>query len=165
MMRAMRGALPPCGLYRTVTPVASVEAGRLVYFHNHGDPGPGVYLPQRWQHNRAQFAANGITIGDDFDPGALRALPAEGFYRVVSAFYCCAKQCTRFEPDMFLQLGYNGAGRGILFVPELGPTGFQLPERGSLVDDPVFGRLAPLKVPMRAPTDQDLSLPRGLIVH
>jgi hypothetical protein len=161
----MPAALPPCGLYRTVKPVASVEAGRLVYFHNHGEPGPGVYLPERWHHNRAQFAAQGITVDRRFDPAALRALPAEGFYRVVGEFYCCAKQCAKFEPDMFLQLGYNGAGRGILFQPELVPAGMRLPDRGSLVDDDVLAKLAPLKVPTRAAGDPALSLPRGMIVH
>ena len=40
--------LPPCGLYRTVKPIGSIEAGRLVYFHNHGDPGPGLYFPESW---------------------------------------------------------------------------------------------------------------------
>ena len=29
----MADSLPPCGLYRTVRPIAGVDAGRLVYFH------------------------------------------------------------------------------------------------------------------------------------
>lgn len=38
----------PCGLYRTTRPIPdAVPAGVLVYYHNHGDPGPGVYLPDR----------------------------------------------------------------------------------------------------------------------
>jgi hypothetical protein len=47
--------LPPCGVYRTKTAVAGIEAGRLVYFHNHGDPGPGLYPPESWAQNRAKF--------------------------------------------------------------------------------------------------------------
>ena len=38
-------ALPACGLYRTLLPIGDLEAGRLVYFHNHGNPGAGVYFP------------------------------------------------------------------------------------------------------------------------
>ena len=164
MMRSMSAQLPPCGVYRTVKPIGSVEAGRLVYFHNHGNPGPGVYFPEKWQHNRAQFSAQGMTVGNDFDTSALKALPAEGFYRVTSTFHCCDKKCTKFEPDMFVQLGYNGAGHAILFVPELAASGMAIPERGALVDDKVLKNLAALKVPQRA-AQQDLSLPRGMIVH
>jgi hypothetical protein len=35
--------LPPCGIYRTSQPLGDhVPAGQLVFFHNHGDPGPGI---------------------------------------------------------------------------------------------------------------------------
>jgi hypothetical protein len=54
--------LPPCGLYRTVKPVAGIDAGRLVYFHNHGNPGPGLYPPDGWNANRARFSENGATV-------------------------------------------------------------------------------------------------------
>ncbi|MGB8328946.1 MAG: hypothetical protein WCE62_02375 [Polyangiales bacterium] len=56
--------LPPCGLYRTTGTLGSIGAGRLVCFHNHGNPGPGIYLPQRWRYNRAQFEAKGMTVDD-----------------------------------------------------------------------------------------------------
>lgn len=160
----MSAELPPCGIYRTVKPIGSVEAGRLVYFHNHGNPGPGVYFPERWQHNRAQFAANGMTVPDGFDPASLHALPVEGFYRVTASFFCCEKKCAKFEPDAFVQLGYNGNGKAILFVPELAASGLAIPERGSLVDDASFANLSLLKVPEREARN-DLSLPRGMIVH
>lgn len=160
----MSEPLPPCGVYRTVKPIGPVAAGRLVYFHNHGNPGPGVYFPEKWQHNRAQFSAQGTTVGEDFDRSALKSLPAEGFYRVTATFHCCEKKCTQFDPEMFVQLGYNGAGQAILFVPELGASGMHIPERGVLIDDNVLKHLAALKVPQRA-AQQDLSLPRGMIVH
>lgn len=159
--------LPPCGIYRTLKPIGSVEAGRLVYFHNHGNPGPGLYFPEKWQHNRAQFSENGMTAPKDFDTKALHPLPVEGFYRVQREFYCCAKQCAKFEPDTFVQLGYNGAGKAIVFVPELNATGLSIPERGSAVDDDQLGNLTLLKVAMREGTQpkMDLSIPRGFIVH
>jgi hypothetical protein len=163
----MPAALPPCGLYRTVTAVAGIDAGRLVYFHNHGDPGPGLYLPESWANNRAKFSANGFTAPPDFDPKALRALPAEGFYRVKSAFYCCEKKCTQFEPDAFVQLGYNGNGRALVFMPELGRGGIAIPDRGSSVDDNVLSNLQLLKVAEQRDdgTNIDISLPRGFVVH
>jgi hypothetical protein len=149
-----------------VKPFGTVEAGRLVYFHNHGDPGPGVYFPEKWNHNRAQFSASGTTVPADFDPKALRPLPAEGFYRVTAGFYCCEKQCTKFEPDAFVQLGYNGSGKALVFVPEIGAGGIHIPERGSLVDDGQLEHLSALKLPEREGGQKmDLSLPRGMIVH
>lgn len=156
--------LPPCGLYRTVKPIGGVEAGRFVYFHNHGNPGPGVYFPERWNNNRAQFAANGYTLPEDFDPKALHALPAEGFYRVKASFHCCEKQCMKFEPDALVQLGYNGAGTPIVFSPELGSSGMHLPDKGTVVDEKRLVNLVQLKVVEREQKN-DLSLPRGMIVH
>ncbi len=159
--------LPPCGIYRTVKPIGSVEAGRLVYFHNHGNPGPGVYFPEKWNHNRAQFSQQGTTCPENWDTSALRPLPVEGFYRVRAEFYCCAKKCTKFEPDTFVQLGYNGAGKAIVFVPELGGNGLNIPERGAAVEDDQLGNLELLKVAVREGATQkmDLSIPRGFIVH
>lgn len=156
--------LPACGLYRTVAKIGDVEAGRLVYFHNHGNPGPGLYFPERWSHNRAHFAPRGTTVPPDFDPRALRSLPAEGFYRVTAAFFCCAKQCRRFEPDTLVQLGYNGAGRPLLFLPELVRGAITVPETGSAVDDDTLVKLAALAVAERRERE-DLALPRGIVVH
>jgi hypothetical protein len=154
--------LPPCGLYRTVKPIGDIEAGRLVYFHNHGNPGPGLYFPERWSHNRAHFSQNGMTVPASFDPRALRALPAEGFYRVKAEFFCCDKQCMKFEPDAFVQLGYNGAGKALVFIPEFAGGVISVPERGTFVDEDVLTNLALLKMPER--TD-DIAMPRGIVVH
>ena len=142
--------------------IGEVPAGRLVYFHNHGDPGPGVYFPERWTANRAHFAPRGTTLPMMFDVQALKPLLAEGFYRVKSAFHCCEKKCMQFEPDAFVQLGYNGAGTALLFTPELGGGAVQIPERGTPVSDAAFQHLALLKVAERA---GDISLPRGIVVH
>jgi hypothetical protein len=154
--------LPPCGLYRTVKPIGQTEAGRLVYFHNHGNPGPGLYFPERWAHNRATFSANGVPVPPDFDPRARRALPAEGFYRVAKAFFCCEKECVKFEPDAFVQLGYNGAGKALVFVPEFAGGVIAVPERGTFVDDAAFENLVLLKLAERR---DEISLPRGIVVH
>lgn len=154
--------LPPCGLYRTMLPIGDVTAGRLVYFHNHGNPGPGLYFPERWTHNRADFSPTGSTLPVVFDLRALRALPAEGFYRVTSAFFCCEKHCVQFQPDAFVQLGYNGAGRALLFVPELTGGAIAIPERGTMIDDGVLVHLVALQVTEKR---DELALPRGILVH
>jgi len=154
--------LPPCGLYRTVSPVGEISAGRLVYFHNHGDPGPGLYFPERWTANRAHFSPRGTSLPVVFDPRALVALPAEGFYRVTAAFVCCDQQCVRFEPETLVQLGYNGAGRALLFVPELAAQAITVPERGTPVDDAALAHLVRLRVAERR---DELALPRGILVH
>jgi len=152
----------PCGLYRTAQPIGTVGADRLVYFHNHGDPGPGLYFPERWTANRAQFSPQGTTLPTAFDPGALVALPPEGFYRVASAFYCCEQRCVQFEPEAFVQLGYNGAGRALLFVPELAGDAIRVPERGTPINDAALSHLVALRVTERR---DELALPRGIVVH
>ena len=151
--------------------VVGIDARRLVYFHNHGDPGPGLYLPETWQLNRAKWSERGSTVQSDFDPKVLHALPAEGFYRVTKAFHCCSKQCTKFEADMFVQLGYNGEATPLVFVPLLGSSGISIPDRGAIVDENMLRNLQPLRVVPGPGGDDggkpelDISMPRAFIVH
>ena len=147
-------------------PIGDVAAGRLVYFHNHGNPGAGLYFPEKWTANRARFAPQGTTLPTVFDPRALHALPAEGFYRVTSPFFCCDKRCVRFEPDAFVQLGYNGNGDALLFMPELVGGAFEIPERGTRLDDNVLGNLVALGVREKGDQRDDIgTFPRGIVVH
>jgi hypothetical protein len=140
-------ALPPCGVYRTRVPISdAVPAGRLVYFHNHGDPGPGVYLPRGWVENRAQWHAQGITLPDAAAAETLEPLRPEGFYRVREAFFCCDKRCRQFEAELLVQLGYDGQGGAIVFVPEWTAEGLRLPKTGQAVDAARTALLDPLKV-------------------
>lgn len=127
--------LPPCGIYRTIEPIGPVPAGRLVYFHNHGNPGAGIYLPESWRANRAIFKREGTTLPTPEAAKNLRPLLAEGLYRVEEAFTCCDKNCRVFEKDLLVQLGYNGEGRAILFTPEWSDDGLAIPDRGQFVDD------------------------------
>jgi hypothetical protein len=159
--------LPDCGLYRTVAPIAGIPAGRLVYFHNHGDPGPGFYFPESWTHNRAKFGGRGTTAPAELDARALLPLPAEGFYRVTAPFFCCAKQCVKYEPEMLVQLGYNGQGMALVFAPELGSNGVNIPERGTAVDDAALANLIRLRIneSQAIANDAALALPRGIVIH
>jgi hypothetical protein len=140
-------SLPPCGLYRTRRALgSSIPEGRLVYFHNHGDPGPGLYLPSGWNANRARWHPRGTTLPDASWAEHLEPLLAEGLYRVRETFTCCEKRCRTFEPEQLVQLGYNGMAEPILFVPTWTPGGLSLPTQGTLVDRERLTRLTPLKV-------------------
>lgn len=139
-------ALPPCGLYRTLREVAGVPAGRLVYFHNHGEPGAGIYLPQSWSLNRASWNERGHTLSNDAEAQHLAPLPAEGLYSVSAPFFCCERKCVRFEPNQLVQLGYDGEATPLLFLPELSPKGMGFPERGTRLDPSTLKHLALLNV-------------------
>jgi hypothetical protein len=138
--------LPACGLYRTTQALEGhVPAGRLVYFHNHGDPGPGIYLPSGWALNRARWHENGHTVTPGW-AATLGALPAEGLYRVRETFTCCAKRCRTYEPELLVQLGYNGEAAPLLFVPEWTEAGLAIPEMGLPIDTDRLRALAALTV-------------------
>ena len=144
MFRAM--PLPPCGLYATRSAIGTVPANRLVYFHNHGEPGPGLYLPASWVGNRARFEPRGHLLGSPDDVDQLEPLPAEGFYRVTEPFFCCEKECRRFETDALVQLGYDASARAILFLPEVVGGQVALPTAGTRIDRGNLPKLARLRV-------------------
>lgn len=144
--------------------IGTIEPNRLVYFHNHGNPGPGLYFPEKWASNRAVFSQNGQTVPDNFDPKSIKGLPPEGFYRVTRPFHCCEKKCTQFETEAMVQLGYNGNGKAIVFIPEYAGGVIRVPDRGSVVDEDRLENLIQLKFP-EVEQKNDLSLPRGILVH
>jgi hypothetical protein len=156
--------LPSCGLYRTTVDVEGVAAGRLVYFHNHGEPGPGVYSPARWTNNRAVFSARGTTLTPEAI-ATLEPLPPEGFYRVVESFLCCAKECRRFQPDELVQLGYDRAANAILFTPRLVASAVALPSRGTRVERDRLGKLARLRIPVSDTPRHETPEASGPLLH
>ena len=146
MMRRMPD-LPPCGIYRTTVPLPDhIPAGRLVFFHNHGDPGPGIYLPSSWAANRARWHDHGHPIPSPAWAASLAPLAAEGFYRVREPFTCCEKRCRLYEADLLVQLGYDASARPLLFVPEWTDVALAISEMGLRIDEDRLVRLAPLKV-------------------
>ena len=144
-------ALPPCGIYRTTLALDHVPAGRLVFFHNHGDPGAGVYLPSGWVLNRAQWQERGHTIPSPEWAASLVALPAEGLYRVREPFTCCAQRCRTYEPELLVQLGYTGEAEPLLFLPEWTRSGLAIPELGTRIDADRMASLVRLTVTTGAP--------------
>lgn len=123
-----------------------MPAGRFVYFHNHGNPGPGIYLPERWVRNRAEFHPQGYTLTNPRDAHTLFPLASEGLYRVSRAFECCEKKCRRYEEETLVTLGYDGSGTPILFSPELMDGAVVIPEQGTRIDDTRIEFLRRLKL-------------------
>ena len=145
---------PPCGIYRTTRPIGdAVPAGIMVYYHNHGEPGPGVYMVRQWKNNKAVFQEGGTTVPDEQYARSLEPLAPEGFYRVAEPFYCCEKKCQLYEEDVLVQLGYNGDAEALLFLPELMEGALVVPEEGKFVDQRQLGSLALLKVAEGDPPD------------
>ena len=138
--------LPPCGLYRTTEAIGGVPANRLVYFHNHGNPGPGVYLPESWSLNRAQFSKKGTTLPEENLAFTLEPLPVEGLYRTAEGFTSSGENGRTYPEDLLVQLGYNGQGEPILFVPEWGTAGLAFPQMGHKLTPDQLALLIPLKV-------------------
>jgi hypothetical protein len=139
--------LPPCGIYRTTLALDDdVPAGRLVYFHDHGDPGPGVYLPSGWSANRAEWDEQGHTVPSPEWAATLEPLPAEGFYRVRQPFTCCAENCRTYDAELLVQLGYDADAEPLLFVPEWTAAGLALPDTGIHIHAARLECLAPLLV-------------------
>lgn len=122
----------PCGFYKTREQIGNIPAGRFVYFHNHGNPGPGIYQPEGWQFNRARFSAQGTTLPTNQDAAKLlEPLLAEGLYVVKNPFYCCEKKCREYTSGTLVQIGYNGLAEPILFTPTWTTTGLVMPEQGN----------------------------------
>ena len=145
-----------CGIYRTTKPIDDkIPAGALVYFHNHGNPGPGVYGVERWRNNKAVFMKGGILIPYEGYEKSLKPLKPEAFYRVIEHFYCCENHCRLFEKNTLVQLGYNGHGEAILFVPEWSFEGIHLPKKGTRVDDEKLDKIEILKLEVKFNAEPD----------
>ena len=138
--------LPPCGLYVTTRVIGPVAANQLVYFHNHGNPGAGMYMPAGWENNRARFTSRGASLPTPADAAALRPLAPEGLYVVNEEFHCCAKQCQLYLAGALVQLGYNAKGEGILFMPRWENDNLVIPERGNRVEQEIVPKMTRLKI-------------------
>ena len=144
--------LPPCGIYKTTDPIGSIQADSFVYFHNHGDPGPGIYTPEKWVDNRAVFRQKGTPLENELQAKGLVPLAPEGFYRVRQALKPNPKSQTVFQPGQLVQIGYNSRAETILFIPQWGVEGLEIPARGMIID-PENMRLLEYLLVAQAPDD------------
>jgi hypothetical protein len=103
-------------------------------------------LPTGWKKNRVEVSTRGTTLTDTSLVRYLEPLPPEGLYRVTESFHCCERKCTQFEPEALLELGYNGEGQAIVFVPELVDGELVIPSSGTAVDHSRFTSMKQLKV-------------------
>ncbi len=142
---------PPCGLYVTTQPFESapesIPAGRLIKFHNHSSEGTAtIALPANNQHNRWSFGPETIAVDSPEFLASLRALKAEGLWRLREHFHPNAGQVVR--KNAVVQLGYNRAAEPILFfpIPIDGANAYGFGDRGTRIPQAIYDLLEPLDV-------------------
>lgn len=140
--------LPDPGLYRTTQALPGNEeafpAGVLVYL---GQPDNGgvkfIVRPQQNRRNRWFWGEPTTPLRSPSWAKTLRALPAEGFYTLPEDL--SFENGSRWLKNAIVQLGYNDAGRGILFVAEWheqsSTNALVFSERGMLIQDNLLDRL------------------------
>ena len=140
--------MPQAGLYRTTKPLPGheqdVPAGVLVYIGSKpNDDLPFVVRPQINRRNRWFWAdptlpLRSVTWGD-----TLIDLPAQGFYTLPDELRLDGGGV--WVKGAIVQLGYNGDGKGILFVAEdheeSADNALYFSDRGVLITDDLMKKL------------------------
>ncbi|KYG06897.1 hypothetical protein BE21_32200 [Sorangium cellulosum] len=138
---------PDPGLYRTTAPYPGLEqaipAGVLVYVGARDTGAPFVVRPGQNRRNR-WFWGEPVTLLRSLSWGeTLKRLPSEGFYTLPHDLEVAGGG--RWLKNAIVQLGYNGEGRGILFVAEDHADETRnvlvFSDRGMLIDDDLLMRL------------------------
>ncbi|AKT39433.1 hypothetical protein [Chondromyces crocatus] len=147
---------PQPGLYRTTAPYPGQEqaipAGVLVYVGTRDGGVPFVVRPGQNRRNRWFWGEPVVVLRAPSWAATLKRLPTEGFYTLPEELKVNGG---RWLKNAIVQLGYNGEGRGILFVAEDHADEprnvLVFAERGVLIDDALLARLvwAPI-LPTRA---------------
>lgn len=135
------------GLYRTsiahpVEPEA-VPADRLVYV-GEKDGQRFVVCPHYNEKNRWFWREPVVPLNtDDAWAGSLKQLPAEGFYTLPRTLNFDGGG--RWVENAIVQLGYNPAGQGILFVAErrdaTDDNALWFSDKGHRIDDDLLSEL------------------------
>lgn len=143
--------LPNAGLYRTREPLpgrdGAIPAGVLVYVGRRpSDDAPFVVRPHENRRNRWYWHEPTLPLAGPDDRAwleTLLALPVEGFYTLPDDLEL--EGGGRWLRNAIVQLGYNSAGRGILFVAELrdgdAANALHFSERGVAINDDLLMRL------------------------
>ena len=139
--------LPEPGLYRTTKPYPGMEeqfpAGVLVYVGKKPEGATFVVRPGSNRRNR-WFWGEPVTILRSVSWGeSLKPLPAQGFYTLPQDIDLGGGG--RWLKGAIVQLGYNGEGKGILFVGEDHDSEERnvlvFSDKGMLIDDAMLERL------------------------
>lgn len=152
--------LPEPGLYRTTTAMpgheAAFPAGVLVFLGQQPNGGGKfVVRPHQNRRNRWYWREPTTPLRSPTWGKTLRRLPSEGFYTLPQALEF--EGGGRWLENAIVQLGYNEAGKGIVFVGEQRDAEDQnalyFSERGLSIDDDLLDRLkwAPI-LPVRTET-------------
>jgi len=140
--------LPDPGLYRTTEPYpgheADFPANVLVYV---GQPANGgvkfVVRPRENRNNRWFWGEPTTPLRSPTWARTLKQLPPEGFYTLPQDV--SFEGGGRWLKNAIVQLGYNGDGRGILFVGEQREGEAQnalfFSDRGMAIDDDLLTRI------------------------
>jgi len=148
---------PERGLYRTTAPYPGQEqaipAGVLVFVGARDNGTPFVVRPGQNRRNRWLWGEPVTLLRSLSWAETLKRLPAEGFYTLPQDLEIPGGG--RWLANAIVQLGYNGEGRGILFVAEdhadEARNVLVFSDRGVQIDDDLLTRLrwAPI-LPVRA---------------
>ncbi len=140
--------LPDPGLYRTTQPYPGHEeafpAGVLVYL---GQPNNGgmkfVVRPGRNENNRWFWGEPTTPLRSPTWAKTLKQLPSEGFYTLPETVELDGGG--KWLKNAIVQLGYNGDGKGILFVGERrdaeSANALFFSDQGLLIEDDMLERL------------------------
>jgi hypothetical protein len=140
--------LPDIGLYRTTQPLPgheqAIPAGVLVYVGQLANGGTKfVVRPAENRRNRWFWRDPTTPLRSPSWTKTLRKLPSEGFYTLPDTLEFSGG--ARWIKGAIVQLGYNGEGKGILFVGEWREDGTEnalyFSERGMLIEDSLLERL------------------------
>ena len=140
--------LPDPGLYRTTKPYPgheeTIPAGVLVFVgvpDNGGLPfvvRPGANRRNRWFWGEPTIPFRAVSWGD-----SLMKLPPEGFYTLPEEI--AFEGGGKWLKNAIVQLGYNGEGKGIIFVGEQHDDEERnilvFSDKGRMVDDKLLNRL------------------------
>ncbi len=150
--------LPETGLYRTTQPMPGHEeafpASVLVFVGQQANGGTKfVVRPGSNRRNRWFWGEPTTPLRSPTWARTLRKLPSEGFYTLPDTLEFPGG--ARWLKNAIVELGYNGEGKGIIFVGEWREDGndnvLTFSDRGMLIEDGLLERLnwAPI-LPTRA---------------
>lgn len=113
--------LPDCGLYRTTKALPGheekIQAGTLVYFHNHSESGlPQVLAADHNVMNRWHFHGPGVEFRGLSWADSLEKMPFEGFYTLRREH---AFDGGSWPKGALVQLGYTRTADPILFIAQV----------------------------------------------